>query len=171
MHSPRMHSSCHVGQAVCAGKANKPVWRLESQRSEKAGVEIGIMSDHEGESRRAELRGDPPPFTLEQLAWLEEYRPPTSVTGAVMPGSALSVPPGPSSDGSRPRLVTAASVPGKCYTLLVSFQFVACSGTVLVARVGGGEVVRTLAPPPLLEETVVVTTQRAWLARLLLPSL
>ena len=96
------------------------------------------MSDHEGESRRAELRGDPPPFTPEQLAWLEVYHPPTSVTGAVTPGSAPSAPPGPSSDGSRPRLVTAASVPGKCYTLLVSFRFVACSGTVLVARVGGG---------------------------------
>ena len=121
-------------------------WRVREASKQ---CEVGIMSDHEGESRRAELRGDPPPFTPEQLAWLEEYRPPTSVTGAVTPGSAPSAPPGPSSDGSRPRLVTATSVPGKCYTLLVSFQFVACSGTVLVARVGSGEAARALAPPPL----------------------
>ena len=76
-----------------------------------------VMSDHEGDSRRAELRGDPPPFTPEQLAWLEEYRPPTSVAGL-----APSAPPGPSSDGPRPRLATATSVSGECYTLLVSFS-------------------------------------------------
>ena len=60
------------------------------------------MSDHEGDSRGAELRGDPPPFTPEQLAWLEGYQPPTSVAGVVVPGSAPSAPPGPSSNGSRP---------------------------------------------------------------------
>ena len=102
------------------------------------------MSDHEGESGRAGLRGDPPPFTPEQLAWLEEYRSPTSVTGAVTPGSAPSAPPGP------PWLVTAASVPGKCHIHFSGLMSVYC-----LLRNGAGssgrrrEAARALAPPPL----------------------
>ena len=135
-----------------------------------------VMSDHEGDSRRAELRGDPPPFMPEQLAWLEEYRPPMSVAGTVVPGLSPSAPPGPSSDGPRPRLVTATSVSGECYTLLVSFQLIACSVTVPVAWVGDGGKRHEPWPHPCCpgaapfpEETVVFSTWRAWLVRPLLP--
>ena len=83
-------------------------------------------------------------FTPEQLAWLEEYRSPTSVTGAVTPGSAPSAPPGP------PRLVTAASVPGKCHIHFSGLMSVYC-----LLRNGAGssgrrrEAARALVPPPL----------------------
>ena len=83
------------------------MWRFESQ------PEAG-MSDHEGDGRTAEGRGDPPPFTPEQMAWLEEYRrPPASGRGAVAPGTAPPTPRVLPTEGPGARLVTAASVAGE----------------------------------------------------------
>ena len=134
--SLRMRSGGHVCQTVCAGK-----------RASKCG-DLRVTSDHEGDGRTAEGRGDPPPFTPEQMAWLEEYRrPPASGRGAVAPGTAPPTPRVLPTEGPGARLVTAASVAGEYQFAWPRFQLVACSATVpVVGQDGGGHGSGPLTP-------------------------